>query len=378
MRLMTVYILRQLLTGTVLVTVGLLCILWLTQSLRFIEIIVGKGASVATFLTLTGLLLPNFLIYVLPIALFAVVLFTYSRLTTDRELIVMRAAGLSPLGLGRAAVILALILTLTGWALTLHFVPESVRAFRELQWTVRNDVGDLLIREGAFNQVMPDVTVYVRARNASGELLGVMVHDAREPDKPVTMLAERGALLHGEKGPRVLMVNGSRQSVEPRSGNLSLLYFDSYTMDLDTGGSDDGTRFRDARERSFEELLTLTADSEAALSPANIRRFRVEAHQRLSNPLAALTMTFIALAGVMSGSFNRRGNGRRISLTVLAMVLVQSLVIGAGNMAAGNLLLVPLIYAAVILPGLLALGLLLRPHLFEDLGRALPRRTVTE
>lgn len=378
MHLMTVYILRQLLTGTVLVTVGLLCILWLTQSLRFIEIIVGKGASVGTFLTLTGLLLPNFLVYVLPIALFAVVLFLYSRLTTDRELVVMRAAGVSPLGLARPALILAAALTVTGWSLSVHFVPESVRAFRELQWTVRNDVTGLLIREGAFTNLIPKVTVYVRARNASGELLGIMVHDARAPDESVTLMAERGALLHGETGPRVLMVNGSRQSVAPGEGKMSLLYFDSYTMDLDTSGGPSGPRFRDARERSFDELLTTTTETEPQLAEVDIRRFRVEAHQRIANPLAAVTLSLIALAGVMSGSFNRRGNGRKVGGTVLAMVATEAVIIGAGNLATNSLLFLPLIHMAVIGPGLLALGLILRPNLFEILGRALPRRTVSE
>jgi lipopolysaccharide export system permease protein len=371
---MTVYILLQLLTGTVLVTVGLLCILWLTQSLRFIEVIVGKGASIGTFLTLTGLLLPNFLVYVLPVALFVVVLFTYNRLTTDRELIVLRAAGVGPFGLARPALILALALTLTSGALTLHFVPESVRAFRELQWTVRNDVTGLLIREGAFNTVVPGVTVYVRARSASGELLGLMVHDARHPEETVTLMAERGALIHGDVGPRVLMVNGSRQAVARGSGKLSLLYFDSYTMDFNTSGGGAGERFRDARERPFAEILTVTAEDEPGLSPVDIRRFRVEAHQRLAGPLSCLTLTLVALAGIMSGSFNRRGNGRRISGAIAAMIGVEAMIIGAGNLAAGSLLFLPLVYLAVLVPAGLAVLLLARPGLLDDASRSIGRR----
>lgn len=377
MRRITVYILRHLLTGTVLVTVGLLCILWLTQSLRFIEIIVGKGASVGTFLTLTGLLLPNFLVYVLPIAVFAVVLFTYSRMTTDRELIVLRAAGVGPMELARPALILALIVATLGWILTLHVVPDSVRTFRELQWTVRNDVTRLLIREGAFTTVVPGVTVYVRARNANGELLGLMVHDAREPEESVTLMAERGALIHGDSGPRVLMVNGSRQSVPTGSGKLSLLYFDSYTMDLNTGGESDDSRFRDARERTLEELMQTDLEDEPGLAAVDIRRFRVEAHQRLIGPLSTLTMTLVALAGIMSGTFNRRGNGRRIGGTVLAMIVVQAALIGSANLAADTLLLIPLMYGAAFLPAGLATLLLLRPTLLQDMVRGLTRRTVT-
>ena len=73
----TKYILRQLIVGMILVTSGLTCIIWLSQSLRFIEMIVNRGLSGGMFVYLTVLLLPNFLVIVLPIALFTVIVLTY-------------------------------------------------------------------------------------------------------------------------------------------------------------------------------------------------------------------------------------------------------------------------------------------------------------
>ena len=92
----TKYVLRQLFVGMVLVTLGLTTIIWLSQSLRFIEMIVNRGLTAGMFVYLTMLPLPNFLVIVLPIALFTVVVFTYTKLINDRELVVMRGAGLSP------------------------------------------------------------------------------------------------------------------------------------------------------------------------------------------------------------------------------------------------------------------------------------------
>ena len=89
----TQYVLRQLFAGMLLVTAGLTCIIWLSQSLRFVEMIVNRGLNAGTFVYMTMLLLPNFLTVILPIALFTVIVFTYSKMVTDRELVVMRAAG---------------------------------------------------------------------------------------------------------------------------------------------------------------------------------------------------------------------------------------------------------------------------------------------
>ena len=90
----TFYLGRQVLIAMGLVVVALTCIIWLSQSLRFIELIVNRGLPLWTFLQLTVLLLPAWLTLVLPISCFAAVLFVYNRLTSDRELMVMAAAGL--------------------------------------------------------------------------------------------------------------------------------------------------------------------------------------------------------------------------------------------------------------------------------------------
>ena len=61
----TRYVLRQLFVGMVLVTIGLTCIIWLSQSLRFVEMIVNQGVTASTFIYLTMLMLPNFLTVIL-------------------------------------------------------------------------------------------------------------------------------------------------------------------------------------------------------------------------------------------------------------------------------------------------------------------------
>ena len=121
MTLLDRYLFRQLALALLAVTVGLAALVWLTQSLRFIELVLDRGLSLAVFFELTSLLLPSFFSVILPITTFIVMLFVHLRLAGDRELVVMRAAGLSnwqiarpALGLGLLVVaIMALLLTIT-------------------------------------------------------------------------------------------------------------------------------------------------------------------------------------------------------------------------------------------------------------------------
>ncbi|GAB3126090.1 LPS export ABC transporter permease LptF [Novispirillum itersonii subsp. nipponicum] len=372
---MTRYLLRHLTAGTVLVTAGLLSILWLTQSLRFVEMIVTQGLSITNFLTLTGLLLPNFLVVIMPIALFGVVLFTYNRLSADRELVVLRAAGIGPVMLSRAALILATTVTLLTYSITLHLGPASARAFKDMQWTFRNDMSRLLIQEGAFSQIGRGLTLYVRSRSPDGELLNIMLNDERREKVVTTMMAERGALVDGPHGPRVVLVNGNRQEVDRNTGHLSLLHFQTYTMDIDTGNSTTGERSREASERSLRELLSATVgDDNGAIGEPQVMRFRAEAHQRLVNPVSSITFCLVALAILLGGSFNRRGNAPRLIAAVVTMVAIEALIVSAGNIAAKSSAMIPLIYAVVLLPIPVALFALLRPDYFSALSRRLTAR----
>src|SRR5882672_3627861 len=99
----TRYIFRQLSIGTVLVSAALSCIVWLTQSLRFLQFVVNKGLALSAWIKLTLLLLPSFLAVVIPPALFFVVLFIYNKLILDRELVVAQAAGVSRVSLAKPA-----------------------------------------------------------------------------------------------------------------------------------------------------------------------------------------------------------------------------------------------------------------------------------
>lgn len=343
----TRYVLRQLTVGMVFVSLALACVLWLTQSLRFIDMIVNKGLSALSFLELTLLLMPTFLVVIIPISLFAVILFTYNKLNSDRELVVLRAVGLSHWMLGRPALILAGAATVVGYALTLWLIPTSVQSFRELQWNIRNDITGVLLQEEVFNKFGEGLTIYVRSRDTNGELLGILVHDKRNPEKPVTLMAERGALVFTDEGPRVLMLNGNRQQVTRGTGRLSVLYFDSYTVDMAsaTGATDD--RFRDARERSLAELF---GASEAQLGPNDYRRAKVELHQRFTSPLYNLGFALIALACLLPAGFDRRGQGAQVMTAIGLMVAAQAAALGTTNLATNDLIFVPLMYAIAVLP----------------------------
>ena len=343
--------LKQQLIMMVFVTLGLLCVIWLSQSLRFVEMIVNRGLSISVFLQLTSLLLPSFLTIIIPISLFFVIVFTYNKLIQDRELIIMRSAGLNQWALAKPALMVALISTAVCYFLTLFYLPYSYQQFKELQFSIRNDFSSVLLQEGSFTE-LDGLTVYVREVGRDNELLGILVHDSRNPDQQTTMMAKHGALLRTDDGPRIVLLDGNRQEVNPEDGTMSILYFDRYAVDIAQSVEDPTLRYREARERSVYNLLTAAAPD---VNPNDIEAFRAEGHDRLISPLNAIAFASIALAVLVSSSFSRRGQTGRLLIAIGVMVLCQALGIAMKNLAAKNPALIPLMYVNAFLPIILGL-----------------------
>jgi lipopolysaccharide export system permease protein len=353
------YVLRQLALALLAVTAGLAMLIWLTQSLRFIELVLNRGLSLIVFFELTLFMLPNFVAIILPIATFIVILAVYSRLESDREIVVMRAAGMSQIALAKPALALAGVAALVGWTMNLWVVPESYRAFREYQFEIRNRMAAVLIQEGVFNTLGDGLTVYVRTRDKTGTFHGIMVHDARDAGAPATILAERGRLVLAGDLPQVTLENGTRQELDQRTGRLRILTFAENTLTLAAPAERDEVRYRDARERGVLELLS--PDPAEQVSARDRARFTVEGHQRLSGPLFTLSLAAVGLVILLGGGFSRQGRSGRVLAAVAIGAALVAAGLALGNMVASRLPLLPLIWVHAILPGLVATVLLVRP-----------------
>jgi lipopolysaccharide export system permease protein len=353
------YVFRQLLLALVAVTTGLVALIWLTQSLRFVELVVNRGLSLRVFLELSSLQIPYFVSVILPITSFVVVQFIYQRLAGDRELTVLRAAGLSPLALARPALATALVAVVLGYVLNLWIVPAASSAFRQYQFEIRNRVAAFLLQEGVFTPVSDDLMVYVRARDPDGLLRGILIEDARQKNNPATILAERGRLVGSEGTPRVLLFNGSREEIDRQTGRLNVLTFAENAIDLSTGAKGEEQRLRDMTEMSVAELLHPTS----SVPDRDVPKLRVEAHRRMASPLTAVTFTLVALVAVLMGTFRRHGGLIRPLLAVLAVVGLLAGGLLLENLAAKHLALIPLIWVIVVAPGLLCGWALFGPQL---------------
>jgi len=347
------YLLKQTAGPLVFFTCLLTGLVWLTQSLQMLDLIVNRGQSAVTFLHLSLLILPSLLAVILPIALFAAVLLALHRLQSDSELVVMFAAGLSKMRLVIPVIALACATMAANYAVNLYLMPAGYRTMKDRVYEIRGDLAAGLVREGRFSAPMDGLTVYIREAPPGGDLRGIMVHDNRDPKQPTTYMAERGVLITTDEGPRLVMSEGIIHWMANRDGRLTVLDFDKYTFDLSQYAQPRKAHNRDMSERFLPELFK--PDLTKKYDRKNKDELLAEGHNRLASPLYNIAFALVAFVAVAGGTFSRRGYAKRIGLAIAAVLLIRLGGFGVQSVAVDspelNLLqyLLPVLTAAVCL-----------------------------
>lgn len=362
MKKLDVYIAKQIVTGFLLVALSLMSMLWLTQSLKFVEMVTDKGLPVYLFVEMTSLLMPRVFSILSPIALFVAVMFVYNRLIMDSELVVMKAVGISSVVIARAAIGIGIVLALFNIFVLNFGIPVAENKFRDLEFEVKNSFSKMMLREGAFTNFKDTTTVFIDKFLDDGTVRGIIVSDNRNWAEKVVTVAESGRLEYTDKGPKIMLQHGTRQVLNRKNGQFISTVFDVSSVDF---GDVSVTKKKDksVREWGISELFDEAAKPE---TPDNVAKaYKAEAHRRILAPLYNLIFALLACTGLLVANFNRRGQGKVITISILAMIVVQVLDMTFANMARKYDWVVFLMYFNCFLPLLITVALLVYPPVFR-------------
>jgi len=323
---MSSYVLRQLIQPILLFTFLLTTVIWLSQSLRLLDLVINRGQSAVTFVYLTLMMLPQLLVIILPVAFFGGALYGLHRLNVDSELVVMSASGYSRAQLATPVLLAAGFVMLLTYICALYFMPWGQRNMRAEVMNIRADIATALLSEGNFNAPVKGLTVFIRELDPDGHIHGILVHDNRNQNRPTTYIAQSGVLAQTPAGPRLIMMNGTVEQGAANPVQLSVLKFERYVFNLDQFAEQQHQQTLQTSERYLSELFS----PHLARDPGGKMRriLKAEAHNRLSAPLYCIAFALIALAAITRG---RRARGAyALRLTVAAVLAGILRLIGYG------------------------------------------------
>jgi lipopolysaccharide export system permease protein len=362
------YILGDTLIHTGLGLGAITLLLLVGNALRFLEDLVETGVALSGLGALLWAILPSYFSYAIPTALVFGVLVTFGRMSSDGEIVALRASGISVRRLLPAVLVVGLGGALaSGWLLAEAEPRSSYRlkqVARELGKSAR------FLASGDFSQV-GDRVLYTREHGpADCPLRGVLLGDFSDRRRPLYVTAACGSLVDGgdSQDLRFDLGDGSIHFSEAHGERYRRIRFEQMQLSVDVSE----LIARRARPGYYttRELIELEAQLRAGQSTglgageAKLRELWIELHRRIAFPVASIVLGIVA---VPLGIRPLRAGRSAGALTAIAAMAAYWMLTSAGQLAAESGWVTPLV--GIWAPNLcvLALGIwLLRRSMYAD------------
>lgn len=339
------YILKCVIRPLISMTLLIIGIVWLSQSLRFLELIVNNSVGIKTYLNLIMYLIPDLFSTLFPICLLICGVQIYQKMIADNEIAVLRSSGFSNVQIARPFLIVCALGTVFCLLINIFAIPKAYKKFSVYQHQIRGQLSAAMIKPGTFNQIK-GITVYVRERQNIDELKGIFIHvnDTSEKNGYI-ITAQEGRLNRKDDQLILLLLNGARQEINKKTNGVILSGFESFCYDLTPFIKGGDSRSVKPMERSLKELLNPVMYEQDQLAQ---KRLIAEGHQRILTPFLCVLNGLVTLSILLYGDLRRRQRKRKVALSVLIASLIHVLLIGILNGSSKNPFLIGGSYATLM------------------------------
>jgi len=305
-------------TGPCLIALLILTFVVFTREFgRLAEMLIRRNADGMTIAQIVLYILPSVLIFSIPFAFLIGTLIGFSRLSSDSEIIAMRASGVSVWQMLKPVLKVATIVAIITAAFTCSFLPKGNWNLRLLTHELGFKPLQSEIKPRVFNEQIPNTILYVEDVDLrTSAWKGVFVHNVRDGGNRTITLASRGDLVTSEDGRRVQLhledgtVYDTNEATPERD---SLTRFS--TQDVLLPLAEIETTFAKPKRPKDKTILELWKDRNTG-KIEDRRANGVEMYGRLSLPLAALVFGVLAVTFGISRPKAGRGYGFIVSIII--------------------------------------------------------------
>ena len=335
MKILRTYILRELIVPFILSLIVLTCVFLLGNLLQLANLVINKGIGLTTVGSVFLLYIPVLLGYTLPIACLVSVIFTFSRLSADNEILAMRAAGIHLWKLLLPMGVVGIVLSLLAVVLNERIIPMAHYEQRKLlkNLTVKNPAA--LLEAGLFIHAFENQILFIH-KIEDNRLYNVTIYQPHEGPPTRTIIVKRGefSAVPGSDQIKLKLMDGT--SDEPNLDNPENFYklnFKNYFITLDLSKNKEEVE-KKPKGMTLKELRGEIDKNERLLIDA--APLRTEYHRKITWSFASLV--FILLGFPAAVITHRRQKSANVVLAVLFAATYYLLSMGCEAVSMQNVL----------------------------------------
>ena len=352
MRILARYILKEFFPPFIIALICFTLMLIFNDLFRLTKLFVQKGVSPLYLVELLIYVMPATVVLSLPMAMLVAILLALGRLSTDNEIVAMKAHGIAFHQLMFPLLTIAVVLSVVDLVLIDYALPQANRAYASLQRDIRRHKPAFVLEEATVMKELENegkLWMYESMDAESGRMQNVKIWDNIWSGRPRFSHAQEASL--GFEDGRAMLTLYDGLTYEPETSNLDdfrITKFQQQQLALQLTEDLERRAFQNQNPRSmrisqlkaFIGTLrsTLHTSTNQDYTLQKIRSAEVEYHKKFSIPFACLAL---GLIGVPLGLMVKQG-GRMLGFGIgLAVIVVYYLLLQVGQNGGINGMLPP-------------------------------------
>ena len=318
----------------------LLLFILLGRALQLRDMLMGLELSVFDTLELFGYLSPFFLLIICPIACMLAVFLTFLRMSTDRELVALKAGGVSLYQMLPAPLFFSVLCTGIGFFISLHLQAWGMSNFRAEVLSIASSSARIVVQPGVFNKDIPNMVMFARkADPLSGTMADVMVEDRRSKKNRMTILAPEGDIDADYESGEILFLLRDGRSYTENDKTMTVMGFKEYAVRFSIDSLFKGVDMGPVKPKEYTWERLYDYENQKKLSkrdPRMARKIEVERHKRFVFPIACMVLCIFVIPIATSFQGLKQQTGVLMAL-ILFLIYYSFLMLGISFGESGDL-----------------------------------------
>ncbi len=352
------YVFTELISPFILSTLFFTFVFLMKTIPEIANLVVNYGVGMGPILLLIIYLTPSFLQFILPMSVMIAVLLTFLKMSSENEIIALKAGGFSIYRLLPPVFVFCLLgCFLTGF-MTVYGLPWGKLSLKKQTYQLISSNMDIGLKERTFNNFFKDVVLYVNKIDMqTRDLEDVFIEDQRSENVVSTVVAPKGRL-YSETDRSVFhlkLYDGMINQVDLTSKSLHTIKFDTYDITLDLTRSDFTPAMVEKMpkrkgEMSLGELIDVLKERET-LQDDKYNRVLLKIHEKFSLPFACFALGLLSIPMGLQSRSGKQSLGIVLSLFIFLfyylILLIGSSLGELGLAPAGLCMWMPNVFMSV-------------------------------
>ncbi len=296
------------------------CVFFLVKLIPFLNFVLDLKIGMADFIRLFSYLFPNILLYSIPMAAMMGITIGFARLSSDSEILALKASGISMYQILPPVIIVAAMIALLTSYISIKLIPLSEVFMKQLTYQLLREKINEGVKEHVFTEALGEVVVYIDAIDKStGQWQNVWVSDMRGVENPIITMASTGSMTSDVSDMMVSITLNNGSLHRPGNESAQIVEFGQYQINIPLKPQTGKATNLKKTAYTLGELLEEAKQTDDLIYQ---KRLLIEYHKRLVLPVGCLIISLIGLPLGLQARPGKKAIGIQAGLAIFVLYYI--------------------------------------------------------